>query len=163
MNVGIGKEATQFHFWEYKIGFLVQCIQDPFQTYLYIWIRLHITNSGKHEPLFLVGIVSLQKTNIENSKQIFLEKEMRSHNPYFHIHLYVSDLYIYPTIDLPILLQEVCGPILGIHCINRSQTHECGNWDWGRAIPRKGILKWDFSCSVWKLEEVYSYTHVNEK
>ncbi len=28
--------------------------------------------------------------------------------------------------------------------INHSQTHECGNWDWGRAIPRKGIHKWDF-------------------
>ncbi len=23
--------------------------------------------------------------------------------------------------------------------MNRSQTHECGNWGWGRAIPRKGI------------------------
>jgi hypothetical protein len=32
--------------------------------------------------------------------------------------------------------------------INRSQTHECGNWDWGRAIPRKGIHKWHFLCSV---------------
>jgi hypothetical protein len=29
---------------------------------------------------------------------------------------------------------------------NRSQTHECGNWDWDRAIPRKGIHKWDFRC-----------------
>ncbi len=33
--------------------------------------------------------------------------------------------------------------------INRSQTHECGNWDWGRAVPRKGIHKWDFRCSVY--------------
>ena len=32
--------------------------------------------------------------------------------------------------------------------INRSQTHECGNWDWGRAIPFLGIPKWDFLCSV---------------
>jgi hypothetical protein len=32
--------------------------------------------------------------------------------------------------------------------INRSQTIDCGNWDWGRAIPRKGIHKWDFRCSV---------------
>ncbi len=32
--------------------------------------------------------------------------------------------------------------------INRSQIHECGNWDWGRAIPSKGIHIWDFSCSV---------------
>jgi len=27
--------------------------------------------------------------------------------------------------------------------INCSQTHECWNWGWGRAIPRKGIHKWD--------------------
>ncbi len=32
--------------------------------------------------------------------------------------------------------------------INCSQTHECGNWGWGCAIPRKGIHKWDFCCSV---------------
>ncbi len=35
--------------------------------------------------------------------------------------------------------------------INRSQTHECGNWGWGRAILRKGIHKWDFHCGAWKL------------
>jgi hypothetical protein len=32
--------------------------------------------------------------------------------------------------------------------INRSQTHECGNWGWDRAIPFLGIHKWDFCCSV---------------
>jgi hypothetical protein len=32
--------------------------------------------------------------------------------------------------------------------INRSQTHECGNWDWGRAIHRKGIHIWDYRCSA---------------
>ncbi len=32
--------------------------------------------------------------------------------------------------------------------INRSQTHECGNWGWGRAIPRKGIYKRNCCCSV---------------
>ncbi len=34
---------------------------------------------------------------------------------------------------------------------NRSQTHECWNWGWGRAIPRKGIHKWDFRCSLFYL------------
>ncbi len=32
--------------------------------------------------------------------------------------------------------------------INRSQTHKCGNWDWGSAIPRKGIYKRNCRCSV---------------
>ncbi len=32
--------------------------------------------------------------------------------------------------------------------INRSKTHECGNWGWGRAIPRKGIHKRNCRCSV---------------
>ncbi len=32
--------------------------------------------------------------------------------------------------------------------INRPQTHKCWNWGWGRAIPRKGIYKGDFRCSV---------------
>jgi hypothetical protein len=36
---------------------------------------------------------TLQRHNIENSKQIFPEKERRCHSPNFHIHLYVSDLY----------------------------------------------------------------------
>ncbi len=35
--------------------------------------------------------------------------------------------------------------------INRSQTHECGNWGRGCAIPRKGIIhKWDFRCIALK-------------
>jgi hypothetical protein len=54
------------------------------------------------------------KTNTENFKQIFPEKELRGHSPNFQIHVFVSDLYI-PTTDLPILLQEICGTILGIY------------------------------------------------
>jgi hypothetical protein len=44
---------------------------------------------------------ALQRTNADNSKQLFPEKELRGHSPNFHIHVSVSDLYI-PTIDLPI-------------------------------------------------------------
>ncbi len=32
--------------------------------------------------------------------------------------------------------------------INRSQTHECGNWGWGRAIPIKGNYKRNCRCSA---------------
>ncbi len=32
--------------------------------------------------------------------------------------------------------------------INRSQTHECKNWDWGRAIPFPEIHKFNFQYSA---------------
>jgi hypothetical protein len=91
---------------------------------------------------------ALQRQNTKLSKQIFPEKEYRGLSPNFHIHTSVSVLYI-PTIGLPILLEEICIDRSWDY-INRSQTHECGNWGWGRAIPIKGIHKWDFRCSVAK-------------
>ncbi len=50
----------------------------------------------------------------------------RGLSPNFHIHLFLSDLYI-PRIGLPILLQGNMWTDTGNVCINRSQTHECGN------------------------------------
>jgi hypothetical protein len=57
---------------------------------------------------------TLQRQNAENLKQIFPEKEYRGLSPNFHIHVSVSKLYI-PTMGLPFLLEEICGPILGIY------------------------------------------------
>jgi hypothetical protein len=48
------------------------------------------------------------------SSTIFPEKEYRGLSPNFHIDASVSDLYI-PTIGLPILLEEICRPILGLY------------------------------------------------
>jgi hypothetical protein len=57
---------------------------------------------------------ALQRQNTEISKQIFPEKEYRGLSPNFHIHASVSDLYI-PTIGLPIFLEEICRPVLGLY------------------------------------------------
>jgi hypothetical protein len=46
---------------------------------------------------------TLQRTNTENWKQIFPEKELNGQSPNFHIQMALSDLYT-PTIDLPLLL-----------------------------------------------------------
>ncbi len=53
---------------------------------------------------------TLQRQNAE----IFPEKEYRGLSPNFHMHVSVSELYI-PTMGLPFLLEEICGPILGIY------------------------------------------------
>jgi hypothetical protein len=57
---------------------------------------------------------TLQRQNAENLKQIFPEKKYRGLSPNFHIHVSVSDLYI-PTIGLPILLEEIYRPMLGLY------------------------------------------------
>jgi hypothetical protein len=57
---------------------------------------------------------ALQRQNTKISKQIFPEKEYRGLSPNFHIHASVSDLYI-PTIGWPILLEEICRPVLGLY------------------------------------------------
>jgi hypothetical protein len=58
--------------------------------------------------------VTLQRQNTEISKQIFPEKEYRGFSPNFHINVSVSDLYIC-TIGLPVLLEEICRPILVLY------------------------------------------------
>ncbi len=88
---------------------------------------------------------ALQRQNAENLNQIFPEKEYRGLSPNFHIHVSVSELYI-PTMGLPFLREEICGPILGIY---KSLTDTwMWNWGWGHAIPRKGIYKRNCRCSV---------------
>jgi hypothetical protein len=58
--------------------------------------------------------VTLQRQNAENLKQLFPEKEYRGLSPNFHSHVSVSELNI-STMGLPFLLEELCGPILGIY------------------------------------------------
>jgi hypothetical protein len=62
----------------------------------------------------LLTLIALQRQNAENLKQIFPEKEYRGLSPNFHIHVSVSELY-FSTMGLPFLLEEMCGPILGIY------------------------------------------------
>ncbi len=65
-------------------------------------------------------------------------------------HIYLWKIYIFSGSVCLFCCLQICGPILGIY-INHSQTHECGNWDWGCAISRKGIHKWNFYCSAVEL------------
>jgi hypothetical protein len=58
--------------------------------------------------------LALQRQNTKFSKQIFQEKEYWGLVPNFHIQGSVRDLYI-SRIGLPILLEEICRPILGLY------------------------------------------------
>jgi hypothetical protein len=69
---------------------------------------------GDGEKVPAHDVTALQRQNAENLKQKFPEKEYRGISPNFHIHVSVSKLYI-PTMGLSFLLEEICGPILGIY------------------------------------------------
>jgi hypothetical protein len=64
--------------------------------------------------IYIFISVCTAKKNTKISKQIFPKKEYRGLSPNFHIHASMSDLYI-PTVGLPILLEEICRPILGLY------------------------------------------------
>ncbi len=63
--------------------------------------------------------------------------------------IYLWEIYIYFLDRSAYSAAENMWSDPGNVCINRLQTHECGNWDWGRAIPRKGVHNMGFSlrCS----------------
>jgi hypothetical protein len=74
---------------------------------------MYIQYTVIRSKLLYVQWYTLQRQNTEISKQIFPEKEYRGLSPNFHIHESVSDLNIH-TIGLPVLLEEIGRPILGL-------------------------------------------------
>ncbi len=141
---------------------------DPFLCVYYVWCqkneakfhtrylcikairRPDIGRSSRTCGLQVTNCNCNKEPNTENWKQIFPEKDSNGHSPNFHIHVSVSDLFIL-TIDLPILLREISGPILGIY---KSPT-DTWMWELGlrHTIPRKGVHKWDFPCSAHIIHE----------
>jgi hypothetical protein len=84
-------------------------------------------------------MTALQRHNIENSEQIFSEKELRASVPNFHIHVSVSDLYI-PTNGSA---SSDAGKNVdrSWEYINRAQTPEYENWEIGTEAAQ--FLIWE--------------------
>jgi hypothetical protein len=70
-----------------------------------------LKNPKEHDGLFHATHC---KDKILKFGNKYPEKEYHGLSPTFHIHASVSNLYI-PTIGLPILLEEICRPILGLY------------------------------------------------
>ncbi len=54
--------------------------------------------------------------------------------------LLLYSIYLNGIPPSPELIQWICGSILGIYCINRLQTHKCGNWDLAAQFPEKEFI-----------------------
>jgi hypothetical protein len=98
-------------------------------------------------------VSTLQRHNTENSKQIFPERNCASPQSQFP-HSCVCERFIYfHNRSAYSAARKYVDR--SWEYVDRSQTHECGNWDWGPAIPRKGIHKWDVRCSAEQTSVTY--------
>jgi hypothetical protein len=79
------------------------------------------------------GFCLWKSTLHENPIYVSLSWALRGLSLHFHFHVSVSHLYILPGSAFIFFLQQ-----------NRSQTHECGNWDLGRAFPFLGTFVSNF-------------------
>ncbi len=88
------------------------------------------------------------KDTIPKIRNKYSQKSKCSSSVPISTSMFLWAIYIFPYSVYLFCCRKRCGAILGILYIKRSQTHECGYWDWGRAIPFLGIHKWDFRCNV---------------
>jgi hypothetical protein len=96
----------------------------------------------------------------ENPIYVFLFWELQGLNsPNFHIHVFVSDLYI--SRIGPLHIFPAADIDRSWEYINRSQTHEYGNWDCGRAIPFLGIFGPNFR--YWSFALHFKTTRVSSE
>jgi hypothetical protein len=123
----------------------------PVHNLLFMHTVLKIHDSFRSKFLSLEskkhGFVHV-RTVPKNSKQIFPEMKLCGLVfPSFCSHVTVSDL-CNPMICPPILLYCVWAPIVGIYTVNRSQIHECRNWERGRTVSFPGIFGSNFRDSA---------------
>ncbi len=101
--------------------------------------------------VFLSWFLLREQHSNSNSVYIFLFWELRALSPNFQIHVSVR-IYIFPGSVHIFPPAEKADP--SWEYIIRSQTHECGNWDWGPNIPFLGIFVSNFRHFVFAVMQI---------
>jgi hypothetical protein len=84
-----------------------------------------------------------RESNINVCFPFIYSQKWHCYSQFQYSHISVR-VYIFPGSVCLFCCKEMQDVDRSWEHINHSQTHECGNWDWGHASPRKGIHKWDF-------------------
>jgi len=139
-------------------------VEDKYFSYIWYWVWWveHIpTTTEKHDPPYLYlshagnegsvrihknvlfGFMYSQKCNCAASLFPKQNDTVLSPNSTF---IYLWAIYIFPGSDCLFRCSQIGRQVLRIY--ERSQTHDCRNWERGRAVSFLGIHKSDFRYSV---------------
>ncbi len=116
---------------------LVHQLQYMMYVSLQVFSRSALQMKGRRESILLSGSHSCFPWN----ETVISKTELCGSGSQF-LHSCICARFIFPGSVCLFCCSHIERLILG------SQTHDCGNWDWGRTIPRKSIHNWDFLCSV---------------
>ncbi len=100
----------------------------------------------------------LQHCN-EHPFYVYPEKELRGLSPDFHIHVFVSVSHLnIPRMGPHIFPQSRIGRRIVEIYKSLTQSHECGNWDWGRPFPFLGIFVSNFRYCVFAVRVSFLFS-----
>ncbi len=135
----------------YRSGFGKIILNSGSATLLFYFVRDVYSRGQNVKNRYLLQYTAKTKTQYRKFETNIPRKELRGYSPNCYIHVSVRNLYI-PLIGLYLFC---CSKQVDRtwEDMDRLQTDECGNWDWGRTIPFMGIHKIKFICSappVWR-------------
>jgi hypothetical protein len=86
---------------------------------------------------YIVWLTCTSKILYRNSKRIYSQQMNRAATVPIPTFMFLCAIYIFPRLVCLFCCRKIDGQI--VEMCNGSQTHECRNWDWGRAV-----LFWEY-------------------
>ncbi len=103
---------------------------------LYLWHTHHNDSCTKHAPSPTIPKI---RNKYSQERHCAAAVPIPSFMFLWAIYIFLPQVCLF-------CCRKIGGPNVGIY-VDRSKTQECGNWDWGRAIPFLGLHKFKFLCS----------------
>jgi hypothetical protein len=117
-----------------------------YTVYIHTKKQIALQMKGRWESNINVWFPFMYSHKWNCAASLFPEQNYNVLSPSFYTHIISVDRFMYfQDRSVYFAAAKLCGHILGKY---KSLTHECMNWDWGRAIPFLRIHKFDFWYSL---------------
>jgi hypothetical protein len=108
----------------------------------------HTPTNLRHTPApaFAISLLSYTAKKQYRKFETIIPRKETARLQFLPTFMFLWAIFIFPWSICLFSCRKIGGPAVGIY-ISLTDT-ECGNWDWGRALPFLGIYKSKFLCSA---------------